>query len=595
MGVGLLEARHTRAVRQVEELLNHLGDVRTVPDHELARYKRGFVRGWEVPGLCGASQQRLRLLVAPEFPFCPPRVAVVPAPPVLSCPHLEEQGLLCLLSEAASHSVEDIESVVVQLLQDAQSLVVACHAGEGFEQFEDEFQSYWVRWAQTTAGMSSLCRPEGPSRWVCAWHGRTGAVIAEDETAVRNWMGNRSGSEKRAKISLQPIPLLWLPRPLRPIEYPATVGALFSLLKDDAQSRRMLEQLLIDPRTPSKTVLLGFSGRQGASFAGLRIREPARQKGSGNPLTKGFRGPPPPGILVARYRSAPIIGASVTRYDAAWIHGRDHNPHIADLQAKAVVILGTGSLGSPIADLLSKSGVRNITLVDPERLESENVGRHRLGVDSVGQNKAVAQSRSLASHLPHLELNGVGQSWEDFAQSTPERFRLADLVISLIGSWGAESRLNALALATKTFPPVLYGWTEPHAAAGHAVVLFPGTACFRCLTDQLGKPHDVVTDWGEEGAMLPVPACGGLFQPYGAVELAHVHALIADLVLDVLLGRVTSATHRVWIGQRKVIDRAGGEWAESWIARHGDPGEGGIVTEALATKDPGCPECGGPS
>ena len=41
--------------------------------------------------------------------------------------------------------------------------------------------------------------------------------------------------------------------------------------------------------------------------------------------------------------------------------------------------------------------------------------------------------------------------------------------------------------------------------------------------------------------MVPVPACGGLFQPYGAVELAHAHALAADLALDVLLEDVKIA------------------------------------------------------
>lgn len=591
--VGLLEARYVQAVRRVEELLSRLNEVRPLTGTELAAYKARFVQGWEVPGLCGESDYRLRLLLPKDFPFSPPRVAVVPAPPVLTWPHLEAEGFLCLLPESASYSLEDIESVVLALLEDAQSLVTACVAGEGFEQFEDEFQNYWTHWTRTEAGMSALCRPEGPSRGVSAWHGKLGTVIAEDETALRHWLQNRYGGETGERVSPQAIPLIWLPRPLRPSEYPANVGALFSLLRDAPHERAILEQLLLDESAAHKTVLLGFAGRRGAGFAGLRVREPTRHARSGKALTNGFRGRPPAKILLMRYHAAPLVGARITRYDVAWVHGRDHNPQVASLQGKSVILLGAGSVGSSVAELLAKSGIGNITLVDPEWLESENISRHALGAASVGEKKATAQARELAKRFPHLTIDGIAQTWEAFAKTMPERLQAADLFISVIGSWGAESHLNALAQSLKPSPPILYGWTEPHAAAGHAVVLFAGTACLRCLTDGTGKPRLAVTAWPEEGTMRPVPACGGLFQPYGAIELTHMHALIADLALDVLLGQVTESTHRVWIGSRKLLDRGGGKWDLAWVERYGDPAAGGIMTEIAVIEDPACLECGG--
>lgn len=332
----MLDTRHARAIRRVEELLGHLNEVRPLTGKELAAYKSRFVHGWEVLGLCGESDYRLRLLLSKDFPFSPPRVAVVPAPPVLTWPHLEDAGLLCLLGESASYSLEDIESVVLALLEDAQSLIAACVTGEGFEQFEDEFQNYWAHWGRTETTMNTLCCPEGPSRWVSAWHGKQGTVIAENETTLRHWMHNRYGGGTGEKISPQAVPLLWLARPLRPLEYPANVDTLFGLLQDAPREREMFEQLLLDESATHKTVLLGFAGRRGAGFAGLRVREPTGHTRSGKALTNGFRNRPPAKVLLMRYHPAPIIGAYVTRYDAAWVHGRDHNSDVATLQGKSV-------------------------------------------------------------------------------------------------------------------------------------------------------------------------------------------------------------------------------------------------------------------
>jgi molybdopterin/thiamine biosynthesis adenylyltransferase len=590
--VDLLKVRYAQAAECVEKLLSRFNDVRQLTGKELSVYKIGFGNGWEIPGICGKSDYCLRLLLPKGFPFSPPRVAIAPAPPVLSWPHLEEEGILCLLPESAAHSIEDIESVVLTLLEDAQSLVTDSLEDKGGEQFEDEFKNYWGRWVKTEAYMSVLCRPEGPSRWVCAWHSTLGVLIAEEDTILQSWIQNRYSHDKKEKISFQSIPLLWLPRPLRPSEYPLNVGSVFDILGNDHHSKEMFQQLLLDGNAKHKTVLLGFAGGRGVGFAGLRISEPVLHPRSGKALYNGFRNQPPSRIALMRYRSASITGACVTRYDAEWIHGRDHNPQVKALQKKSVIVFGVGSLGSSVAELLAKSGVGSLTLVDPERLTSENIARHTLGVDSVGEKKAIAEAKSLSRRFPHLKVEGFPQTCEVFAQTMYERIQSADLIISTIGEWSAESQLNAMALNSKAFPPILYGWLEPHATSGHAIALFPGSVCLRCIIDGVGKPRVAVTAWSEQGTMLSVPACGGVFQPYGAIELTHVYALVADLALDVMLRQVTSSTYRIWIGQRKLLEKSGGKWSMSWINRQGDPGEGGRMTEISLNKDIECPECG---
>lgn len=579
-----------RASQRVEKLLAEFKDVHVLARRDLAVYKQQFTMGWELPGLCCSSQFKFRLLISAGFPYDPPRVAVWPIPPVLSWPHLEENGLLCLLSEHDKHSIDvDIESDVIKLLESAVKLVTAGIAGGNAKDFEDEFLNYWVYWTKTkNAGLIySLCCSEGPSRWVIARHGKNLLLIGDDEQAVLRWMKNRYGEDNITKIKLQRIPLLWLPRALQPNEYPSTVGALLAVTNKMGVDSQMVMQLVKDEDLQYKSVLLGFRGRTGAGFAGLRISTPSK------PVKNGFRQMPPDKYLLARYKGVSVFGAMINRLDAPWIHGRDHNPQQTVLGGKSVIIFGVGSVGSSVAELLAKSGAGKLTLVDPELLSSENISRHVLGVTSIGTSKAVELSRVLAARYPHLEIVGHQKSITAYASETPAALLSADLIISTIGSWRTESWLNALAVTSVSFPPVLYGWAEAHAAAGHAAVFLSNKGCLRCLTDDVGNVKTPVTSWSEHGTLLPVPACGGQFQPYGAVELSHIHSLVADLALDVLLGRAAKSKHNVWVGHRKLLEGVNkGSWSQAWVSLHGDPGDGSFIKEIDTVSDPSCNQCG---
>jgi hypothetical protein len=108
----------------------------------------------------------------------------------------------------------------------------------------------------------------------------------------------------------------------------------------------------------------------------------------------------------------------------------------------------------------------------------------------------------------------------------------------------------------------------------------------------MGRPKMPVTSWPKRGTLLPVPACGGYFQPYGAVEISHIHGLIVDLVLDLLLGNTKTSTHKVWIGSKRITENMEGTWNTSWIDRYGEIGRGGGLRDIEVTPDPDCPECG---
>ncbi len=577
---------YQEAVQSIELLLQPLSGVRLLNHGELSFYDDSyFSQGWEIPRLCDGSKLRFRLLLPSSAPFSPPRVAVWPAPALLEWPHLEDKGILCLMPDSAAYSIYDCAVVAKHLLEDAIILVRDSTSGANITQFEDEFLSYWKLWAKTT-DIYTQCNPEGPSRWVSSWHGKGGCWVAENETALLKWLENRYGIEVLSKIKPQNIPLLWLPRPLRPKEYPKKIHMLRCILSDLGVDDALLKSLLVNDQLKHKSVVLGFSGRQGAGFAGLLIGVPSTSLKAG-----GFTKKPPDNIIFMRYRGAKISGTQAIRLDSPWIHGRDHNPKERLLIKKTVAVFGIGSIGSFVVELLAMSGVGDLILVDPEALSSENAGRHTLGVDSIGMNKAKKLAKDLTARFPHLKITGYSMTCEEFCKTILPTILMPDLIISTIGSWGTEGWLNSIALNRTIQSPVLYGWTEPHAAAGHAVVFRHGSGCLKCIRDDLGRAKVPVTLWPEVGTLVPVPACGGHFQPYGAIEISHIHGLIAELALDVLLENSATSTHRVWIGPKKIIESTGGKWNPSWIANHGEPRMGGFLKGVDIQPDSDCREC----
>jgi hypothetical protein len=153
------------------------------------------------------------------------------------------------------------------------------------------------------------------------------------------------------------------------------------------------------------------------------------------------------------------------------------------------------------------------------------------------------------------------QSWEKVARKEPELFISADLIVSAIGDWASEAAFNEWQ-KTGGLPPVVYGWTEPYAAAGHAMAIFEGEACLQCQLDELGEPKLRVTQWKDKITLKQEPACGVMYQPYGPIEANNCINLIAETVVDVLTNKISTSTERIWASRRTLLESSGGEWTK---------------------------------
>ena len=595
-------SRNQVAITQVNRYISGLPETVRLPQTILGGYRnRKFINGWCVPRIFTDGVRReLHLLADGDFPYTPARIAVANGPDTLAWPHLESDRVMCILPSDAAVSSQDPTIVTAYVLGEACQLIEDNISGANVEDFRLEFLSYWRLAAKDdTRQFINLLEPQEPGRLIAVWRGNNLRVAGENVQVLETWLSRWGANKgKSGSYKFHDGVLLWLPEPLIPSEYPRTGSDVLKLArKCSCPAARVLEDLAAQ-RVEEIDVLMGFHSPRGVCFAAVSIRRPRQIRRSNRKvdfLEKGFRtGHAPRNLLVKRYlsRSNEVTKTNVHRADHLWIHGRDQDIQQPLLRKSRVAILGCGSLGSTVARLMAKAGVGNLLLVDPDSMDWPNLSRHELGTASIRRRKAPELAERIQQEYPHLVdvsylCKRVGpKTWKSM-----DKVASSDVIVSTMGNWSAENFMNDIQKESPEFPPVIYGWVEPHAVAAHSVVIIGRDACLRCGVNEKGRPDLAVTEWTEVGGSSHEPACDSAFTPYGPTELCWAHALLSNTIVAVITGDLKSSCHRVWIGYRHHVEAAGGKWAPKWISDIGDPGAGGITVEREWPPCESCPVC----
>lgn len=587
-------ARHQHAVDVIGAWASGLPGGRALCPDELGAYpKRAAFAGWRIEVVFADRTRRVDLLLENGFPRRPPRVMLVDRPKFLTWPHVEEDGALCLLGGSAEVDHSHPAEVAQNLLAEAADLIEDLIAGWRQDDFRSEFYSYWNRSVKSQAPeVYSLLEPGPPSRMARVWRGRSFYLVG-DEEAITAWMENCNPRGGPWKTS--PAPVLWLDKPLLPNEFPRTAADVMAIARR-CGGEHILKQLASED-AGDVVVVIAADTPNGPCMAAVTLIPQAvrnqRQSRPDEPIP-GFRpGKAPRQLLVSRmYGGGTTVRSTVERADAAWVHGRGQDPRFSRLREATVAVLGCGSVGAPTALQLAGAGVGRLFLIDPELLKWANIGRHPLGAAAVGRAKADALAEKIRADYPHiLGVEPLFARWEEAEPSTLKSLASCDLVVSTIGDWAAESALNAWHRVNRR-GPIVYGWTEAHACAGHAVAIFQPGGCLQCGFTGAGAPLLRVTDWPAGATVRQEPACGATYQPYGPVELGHIVSVVAETALDCLLGTINKSKSRTWAGRLSQLENAGGKWNPEWLTATGDRNKGGFVEEREWPVARTCVECG---
>lgn len=219
----------------------------------------------------------------------------------------------------------------------------------------------------------------------------------------------------------------------------------------------------------------------------------------------------------------PVAAAGAAR---AGLAARTRGMVAESLRSRRVLLAGAGSVGSVLADLLVRSGVERLTLLDPDEVGAENLSRSVYRLADVGRPKVMALAEHLRAVQPGAEVGTLTRTVADLGSGLGELVGAHDLVIGCTDDPSAQAALNYFAGAADR--PSLYVGLYAGAKAGELVYAVPGvTSCYRCATG-LRHSADAVrpaTDYGT-GRLAGEIALGP--------DIAHVTTAAAKVALALL-------------------------------------------------------------
>lgn len=550
-------------------------------------YGAGLVRKLSHPQntwvLCGSyrplrgAEAQLRL--PPNFPASPPRIHVGKTF-FLKLPHVEHDGSLCLPDTSSSYDYDNPVRAVLRVIQsfEEQWVPLCSDPRRVQDEFQKECLSYWSNYcsARKQSANKLLAATwtyldlvpitsfaEGEIAAYVRKLPNNGTRLIRQVVTTRNGAsasiasrhGWNSGTLVRGKALFIPLPddIPWTPQ-----TWPQNFTTLEKLVADLTSGEVELTSW-VQNTSPDKERGSGNTKSKNKSASKHRPAHPDSTcahpfvvvlvRGSVPFCYQIARGPMR--SQVAKCDGLSIFPIEPTRIDASWSLTRDHAPEPFEMrQQKKVLVIGCGSLGSPMVELLARAGVGSLDIVDNERFDSPNVSRHVLGLTSLERAKAKALAARLRQDIPDLHITGYQARAAEWVAEV-ENHKEYDLVVECTGESSVRTVLSQWRPLAFGNTPVLHAWLEPYCSAAHVVLTFADDPW------PASDPADDkvnAADFSGFEVRVDLPACGGGFHPYGAADAWQSAAFATERVLAVLDGQCTRATVWSWVRTKAFYD-----------------------------------------
>lgn len=248
-----------------------------------------------------------------------------------------------------------------------------------------------------------------------------------------------------------------------------------------------------------------------------------------------------------------------------------------------VVVVGVGSIGSAAAHALARYGVRDLVLVDPDRLRTHNLVRHQGDRADIGRYKVDAVGDAIGQHWPGTRVTALRE--DVLAGADRMRPLFADSALVVCTADGVAARRCVSHLAHRSGCTSVFACVLRDGALGEVLRVWPGSACLMCARAALVK----------DGSLDPEPeldagyGAGDSHRPMTAVgpDVAVVGALAAKIAVATLLEEAGHYEHVVrqdWVLIGLRMDRSAPEPFDLF------PGQVHWLPETEAR--PECPTCG---
>ncbi|UKH19602.1 hypothetical protein D1110_06265 [Actinobacillus pleuropneumoniae] len=248
---------------------------------------------------------------------------------------------------------------------------------------------------------------------------------------------------------------------------------------------------------------------------------------------------------------------------------------------KTVFQVGLGAIGGYMADALTKlgAGVTNdFTVIDDDILSIDNIGRHLLGIEYIGQSKTKA-FESYAKKQTFNQLKALKTKYDNIAYYTYQYFidNPVDLIVDATGSIEVQEYLNELVqkIPLEYRPNLLHLWIFGNGECVQGFWLDTKVqthqgGCISCLGisgNGLSEKYLPIQDLNTEQR---IGVCSA-FTPYAVSGGMMASSLGVNMILEWLeIGAVKN----------------------NYQTRYNSEYQNGKINDMLIMADESCPYCG---
>jgi hypothetical protein len=472
-----------------------------------------------------------------RFPRTLPKILLTPTDALGLLPHVDLYGSICYAgTEGVDLDTERPIAIIQEALKQAVVVLEDGLTGRNADDFLSELGAYWGQ--KAAVHVRSVVDPGDTLREIDALDAKGALVTLADNFAdYRAFQPLRSSDHAtRSKALYVPLESVDPQALLSAASSPAQARAYIRDHLSEENLRRL--DNLGTKRKRQELVLLGIRRlKQDFVMLGLQFE----QCHGAHPLHS-----------LGHASSVQIV--SVERCEKRRIQIRGGAS--STLASKRALVIGCGSVGGHVAMGLAWAGFGHLTLIDPDKLSTENTFRHVLGYRGLGLHKVEALKSEILSKVPYITV----ETMPGYADIEIERGRMSlnkfDVVTIALGTPATERHLNEQLWAAGG-PPAVFTWLEPLGIGGHAHLSWAkqGAGCFSCLyAGEDGELQNLANFVAPDQMFAQDDVgCGSRFTPFSASDAIRTADLCVSLATRCAIGAVRAPVLRSWKGDAEAF------------------------------------------
>lgn len=446
----------------------------------------------------------------------------------LRYPHIERKNNfgcgICLEEEGQKRYHHNSSELLFYQIEKLKEFLLKMDNGElDTNDFIDEFESYWNENLGLSISINTDIFTE--SRIV------DGVYIKKTSHVIVDSKLNMERFEKACNTQSQSIQILYLDLGVHFVKkIPRTYNEFFNIIKN-AGHAKTIENLIIN-KTISPLLIFSFiTESKQRFFAALKLEYFSAKKckyGSYHIFTNKVQS------------SNLVMGYAVKTINKQrlFMRGGDETTQEVVKNNQHIVIVGCGSLGSTLAYKLAKSGISKFTLIDYQLLSSDNIGRHLLGLEYVGCNKAEAIKNYLEKQFIHCDIQAIPKT----AESSLNELKNVNLFIVALGSDAPHVEEYLIEQSMQgIIAPSITCWFEANAISGHAILFDENTDLKHNTLSMIFEKINILDAMYTSSFLKHDAGCNATYMPYSFIDAdLHINHF-SHMILGYLLGKETKS------------------------------------------------------